>query len=144
MEIEDSAIPLVQYAYGDPEHFALTIDVFPDGGEPYQARAWVDGDTTDLQYFASFDDCVAWFRTFPTPAAHGMPEGQEPAVVGLAPQSSDNGKTVTWALIDIAHVDTWWDGGDFPERNIGGKSIILFDDMAEDPTYAVAPSGPRI
>jgi hypothetical protein len=144
METENSAIPLVQYAYGDPEHFALTIDVFPDGSEPYQARAWEDGDTTDLQYFSSFDDCVAWFRTFPTPADHDMPEGQEPAVVGLAPQSTNGGETITWTLVDNAHVDTWWDGSDFPEHGIGGKTIILFDEMSEDPNYAVSPSGPKI
>jgi hypothetical protein len=144
MEIEDSATPIVQYAYGDPEHFALTIDVFPDGEESYQARVWDDGDTTDLQYFSSFEDCIAWFRTFPTPADHDMPDGQEPLVVGLAPQSTDGGETITWTLVDSAHVDTWWNGSDFPECSIGGNTIIFFDDMVEDPTYALAPSSPKI
>jgi hypothetical protein len=47
-------------------------------------------------------------------------------------------------LVDSAHVDTWWDGGDFPERNIGGNTIIPFDAMVEDPAYAVAPSSPKL
>jgi hypothetical protein len=125
---EESATPLHQYVFGDTDSFALTIDVFSDGKEPYQARAWEDGETTALEYFTTFDECVAWFRTFPTVQEHDCDPGNEPVVVGLAPQSIDGGQTDTWTLIDSAHVDTWWDDSDFSS----GRRIILFDDLKEE------------
>lgn len=143
MEIENDS-PIIQYCYGDSDDFALTIDVFPNGETPYQARLWSNGDTGDLSYHSSFEDCIAWFRELEPKADHGMPAGQEPRVVGVAPRSTDGGETISWTLVDSAHVDTWWDGSDYPEKNIRGETIILFDDMIEDADYAVVASGPKL
>lgn len=126
------ATPLRSYVFGDVESCALTIDVFSkyDEWPPYQARIWEDGDTSDLEYFETWRECIDWFSQSEAPWGHEGPDGKPLPIVGLAPQSSDLGKTVFWRFIDATHVDSWWMGSDFPDGHIDGKRIILLPEIA--------------
>lgn len=123
--------PGYAYSYGNTESgVAFTIDVWADGEDRYQARAWLDGDTSDIAYFDSFEKCVAWFRTFTNEMTieHGLP------ALGLAPQWDSEAEDWGWVLYDASNVDDWWTGSDF--ENAPHPEFIRFDDMIEDLEFA--------
>lgn len=120
-----SQTPAKQYVYGNTEQgTALTIDVFPDGENRFQARIWNDGDTTALEYFENFSNCVKWFGCFDAEQYHDC--DVPPKSDALAPQISEH-RGYAWIMISCgrAEREIWWDG----EKPEGSPDIILFEEM---------------
>jgi hypothetical protein len=124
----ESAAPTITLTYGNGEvGTALTVTVFSE--EPrYQARLWRDGDTGDLKYFLTFEECVGWFGALPVDQEFDGPEEEAPRATGLLPQLGPWGWS--YALGDEKEFETWWEGSDLPEAK--RKGPIWFRDMKED------------
>lgn len=124
--------PLHQYVYGNLEEgTALTIDVWPEDEETpyrYQARVWKNGDTTALDYFASFAGCVSYFGTMDTEQDYDKETA--PKANAIAPQMS-GGCGYAWVLVTDGkweRENDWWEPGE-KDRH---PDIIMFSEMREN------------